>query len=180
VEAIALKAPDYITEIPSSSTGKYHPKDEISKDGMKLHVGRCAIMADEIARMAFEDGDEDFNYCRDILLAASVLHDSFKNGKVVNGKYESKYTVKQHPIHIFNLIVEHISPPDLEFDEVKKLWDLAHVCLFHEGRWTIEGSKQAASNDLINNKTTKLCRLMHIVDYVVSRRSLADSMQYSG
>jgi len=173
------ESPEYILITPSSSSGKYHPKDEINENGMILHINRCAVIADEIVRM-YDWGDRE----RDILLASCVLHDIFKQGPETDKINKNgiklpkiRHTTPYHPTYIFKRIATIAEGwPE---DEVKQqLYDLAHCCLFHEGRWTIDVSREIAKIDKINDKTRELCKAMHVVDYVASRRSIADAFQY--
>ena len=175
-------APDYIMICPASSTGKYHPQDEIGEDGMIKHINRCATIAKELVRM------HDWGtYENDILIAAALLHDSFKQGLETDeikefkiGKIKMpkvKHTMKYHPTYIFRR-VSTITKQYANVTTVKMLWDLAHVCLFHEGRWTIEASKELAQKDKFNGMTSELCKTMHTVDVIASRRTIADEFQY--
>jgi len=184
IELVEL-SPDYITCIPSSSTGKYHPADEINESGMVLHVGRCSAIAEEMLRMDSEDNSAEYKYYIDILHAACVLHDIFKNG-VVSTKTnndgiklsKSKYTAKNHPALIYKLICEY--EEKVTNEEVKeRIRALAILCLFHEGRWTTEPSKQLCNKKWLTKATVYLSKMMHLVDYIASRRTMADAFQYT-
>lgn len=180
---IMEQCPNYILNIPSSSTGKYHPEDEVNvPDGQSRHIKRCCIIADEIARMNQHSDIE-----RDILIASCLLHDIFKNGKTTdkidaNGfdVPSSKYTQKNHPVLIHNLIQGYVVS-DVPIDEEMAgyLELLSNVCLFHEGQWTEEASKTVfrKKNKKMNETGLKLCNSMHIVDYVASRRTIWEAMQ---
>jgi len=61
---------------PSSSTGKYHPADEINKGGLVLHTCRVVEMAQHLADF-YEISQKD----RDVLTAGLILHDSCKGGE---------------------------------------------------------------------------------------------------
>lgn len=72
----ALKSvPKEFYTAPSSSTGKYHPADEINKGGLVLHTCRVVATAQHLADFYKIDQKE-----RDILTAALILHDSCKGG----------------------------------------------------------------------------------------------------
>jgi cardiolipin synthase A/B len=73
----ALKTvPKEFYTAPSSSTGKYHPADEINKGGLVLHTCRVVATAQHLADFYKIDQKE-----RDILTAGLILHDSCKGGK---------------------------------------------------------------------------------------------------
>jgi hypothetical protein len=60
---------------PSSSTGKYHPADEINDGGLVLHTCRVVTMAQHLGDFYGITQKE-----RDILTAGLILHDSCKGG----------------------------------------------------------------------------------------------------
>lgn len=176
--------PNYVMSIPSSSTGKYHPSDEVGHSrGMIYHIKRVAVFADEVACM-----EQHTNIERDIMIAGAILHDVFKNG-LSNGKISkegvngtaSKWTKKEHPIYIYELIHNYIQSIDNNdsgiVDGVSNLISLANVCLFHEGQWTIQASKDIYKSGSMTVEDKKLCNSMHMADYFASRRSVYDIMQ---
>lgn len=181
VLAIMDRCPNYITAIPSASTGKYHPNDEICPDGMIRHVNRVALVAQETLRRRTDSPGSD----EDILLAGAVLHDSWKQGTEVNeeGMPTAKYTTKQHPVLIYETIMKYLdtSEQPISNNGKIKLTRLADVCLFHEGRWTIPESKEAWKKrnpeGKMDEHTQVLCKEMHDADYYASRRSIYQIMQ---
>ncbi|MBT9585268.1 HD domain-containing protein [bacterium] len=73
----ALKSiPKEFYSEPSSSTGKYHPADEINKGGLVLHTCRVVAMAQHLGDF-YEISQKE----RDILTAGLILHDSCKGGE---------------------------------------------------------------------------------------------------
>ena len=188
VEAIIKQCPFYLATIPSSSTGKYHPQDEINEKGMIYHVKRLLVFVDEIVRMEQLDKLEREGIDahkptdpQDILIAGAILHDIFKNGaKGKDLKPISKYTHKQHPIFIFKLINDFIEVCEgVDNRNAPMLVSLAHVCLFHEGQWTVPESKVEfkKTGRKMSEYDKKLCKAMHMADYFASRRSVYEIMQ---
>lgn len=161
-------APDDILNMPSSSTGKYHPADEISKDGMIRHIKRCVIVAEETARMRGHTDEE-----LDILIAGCILHDLFKQG-IPRGKW----TVKEHPIFSYEHIKKYVSNNKLTVDELSAglLDTLAVICLYHEGSWTIPESYEKHPKSTCNKEQLQLAFSMHIIDFMASRRTIYDMM----
>lgn len=184
VEKVIDLCPNYILHIPSSSTGKYHPQDEINKNGMILHIQRCICIAGELARMEQHTTPE-----KDVLIAGCLLHDVYKNGlsHAISNEgvslTKTKYTAKTHPIHIFEKILEYLkelSTNEITIPTKEMMQNLAVICLFHEGQWTIDASKTLFEKSKLTMSRTlrKLCQTMHCVDYVASRRIIADVFQY--
>lgn len=68
-------APKLFFTAPSSSSGKYHPADEINDGGLVLHTARVVTMAEHLADFYGVTPQE-----RDILTAALILHDTRKGG----------------------------------------------------------------------------------------------------
>jgi hypothetical protein len=178
---ILNNAPDYITTIPSASTGKHHPRDEINPMGMIYHVKRCAIMAQQISNIRRHTQDET-----DILVASCILHDLIKNG---NPKGE--WTVKNHEILAYQEIHKYYEDyvlacaddPDYSLTEVwKNKLFLTSVCvLLHSGQWTPTNAlaeyKNICTNIRFDDSDKKLFESFHMTDYIVSRRAVADMFQ---
>lgn len=87
VENLMLELPDSILTLPASTTGKYHPGDELESDGMIIHIKRACNMVEEAARK-----NSFTRYGTDVLLAGCLLHDIFKEGDPPTG-----HTVTEHP-----------------------------------------------------------------------------------
>ena len=171
------ECPHYIEESPSSTTGKYHPIDEINKEGMLIHIKRCLVVKDELLRMWGFDKDSKED---DILTGACLLHDMYKFGLE-----NSKQTVSEHPILIFDAIWSYIeTAKNKEYLEA-----CSYACLLHSGIW----SPKEAYEKLQKTHKSYICpdgkhdviplareygNKMHLIDYVASRRNISDIMQY--
>lgn len=75
VKLALKKVPKEFYSEASSSTGKYHPADEINKGGLVLHTCRVVNMANHLGDFYKISQKE-----RDILTAGLILHDSCKGG----------------------------------------------------------------------------------------------------
>lgn len=161
--------PQYIITQPSSSTGKYHPTDETGKDGMIRHIKRCILLAQEACVMLDIPAKD-----KDVLIAGCLFHDSLKMGPNEIPSGLKVYTNQNHPIYAFEYIKKYADKT--EDTKLKRLLQkLAFVCLYHEGKWTIEASKQLAS--IPNDYIQFLCDTFHLVDFFASRRSVYEIMQ---
>jgi len=166
--------PQYILTQPSSTGGKYHPTDEIGSDGMIRHIKRCVLFAKELS-IPYELSPID----QDILLAGCIFHDVLKMGpnNIPNGI--KVYTDTQHPIYIYDFITKHLPAIDQTNKDdlllLKMIRRLSLICLYHEGRWTIDKAREI---DRPKTEYSKfLCDVMHTVDFIASRRSVYDIMQ---
>jgi hypothetical protein len=96
VEECIRTVPDYVFEdCPSSSSGKYHPIEELGPDGTILHTKKVFALAYELSRAL------DCEASRDEVCAAALLHDLLKQGPSKSG-----HTVKDHPKIMADLVAE--------------------------------------------------------------------------
>ena len=87
VEECLTQAPDYVFEdCPSSSSGKYHPIEELGADGTIIHTKKVFAVAYELSR------GYDVEHHRDEICASALLHDMVKQGLTRTG-----HTIKTHP-----------------------------------------------------------------------------------
>lgn len=126
-EDMIKEIPDYIFEMPSSTTGKYHNKTQCQTHGQVYHI----IMFAEIAnyRLALKGNREKFKSAeqRDAIRCTAYFHDALKLGN--NG---SSYSVFDHPLlaaeWVRNTVVEH----DIE-QKIKEV--IADMCAAHSGEF---------------------------------------------
>ncbi|MBF0216945.1 MAG: DUF2779 domain-containing protein [Candidatus Omnitrophica bacterium] len=166
IRAFALEGlkmmPDYIWEVPSSSTGKYHPQDEISFGGQVLHVRRVARNALRIAG-AYELPQRG----TDIMVAAALLHDAAKYGlnddeyynldETDGGKPSRWEQYRKHP-QLVRELIGHLKSRYAFTDEVIGLIET------HEGVWSSEGYKPRSLDEW----------LLHLADYSAGKRYSLD------
>lgn len=84
---LEMDVPKYFWEVSASSTGKYHPSFDQGLEGLVRHTTMVVAVALEMSRLhSFSENDTD------IILAACIIHDTFKNGYIDNER-----TVFSHP-----------------------------------------------------------------------------------
>jgi hypothetical protein len=159
VASLMLELPDTILELPASTTGKYHPGDEIDKSGMTIHIKRaCALVEDATRKYNFT------RYGHDVLLAGCLLHDIFKDGDPPTG-----HTVTEHPYLVWHDLISRISGGinyDLDFCFIS---DVAKACAWHEGIWTTELCRDI--------EETLFAKALHEIDFWVTRRTMWEIMK---
>ncbi|MCK4528003.1 hypothetical protein KAW18_11595 [candidate division WOR-3 bacterium] len=131
------EVPDYFWINPSSSSGKYHPSDERGKFGLVLHTCRVVKIVDDLCVAAQITGSN-----REELIAAAILHDSFKYD-LPPGNH---HTVKLHCI----IPGEQLSISDRINQSIRT----------HDGQWGIPDEWQYAD---------EYQQLLHYADYIASR-----------
>ena len=151
--------PEFFTA-PSSSSGKYHPADEITEGGLVLHTLRVVAMADQLA------GDPEYweslkanNYLGyDILIASAILHDCCKSGKDTWGEH----TVTEHPLLTGQLIFETCG-----VNRITK--GIADTIAAHMGY----ANKDRSWESPILPRPTKPCQIiLNRADYLASRANI--------
>lgn len=151
VQKILGAVPEYFSKIPASSTGKYHPKYALGEGGLVRHVKAAIKIALELFRMEEYDFDP---IQRDVIIAALILHDCWKNGESNMG-----YTVHEHPL----IAAEKIRASDMPFKT-----DIANAVASHMGQWT----KNEHSAVVLPRPTTHAEKFVHLCDYLASRKIL--------
>jgi hypothetical protein len=154
VERVLAVVPEYFFTIPASSTGKYHPAYALGKGGLARHVRAAVWIEVELTRM------EDYTPKElDIATASLILHDCVKNGLENSG-----VTLTEHPILMSKFIKDKF--PD---EKLECLADILSCVETHMGRWTTNNKTGAK---VLNEPTTRLQKLVHMADYIASRRQL--------
>lgn len=149
-----LKAPDYFfTNCPASTTGKYHPLDELSWDGTLIHTKKVFTVAYELCKAL------DCEESRDEILSACIIHDLLKQGKNRTG-----HTVKNHP-DLAATLVDKIQKDSQMLSE-RSYAIIKGGVGFHYGVW----STKSWSKKLSEYTPEEMC--VYISDYVASKRFL--------
>lgn len=149
-----FSAPDYFfTDCSSSSTGKYHPINEISWDGTIIHTKKVFNIAYTLARGL------GVEYNRDSILSACIIHDLIKRGKK-----GSSWTQKNHPQLAAELVTTIQNDTQLLTDEEYKI--IRNSVFYHYGPWTTK----AIAKPMTEYSLEELC--VYVSDYIASKRFL--------
>jgi len=147
-------APDYFfTDCPASSTGKYHPLNELSWDGTIIHTKKVFNIAYTLSRgLGIEEN-------RDAILSACIIHDLLKKGKK-----NSPWTQKNHPQLAAELVDSIQRDTQLLSDKDYKI--IRDSVFFHYGPWTTK----IIAKPMTEYTLEELC--VYISDYIGSKRFL--------
>ena len=147
-------APDYFfTDCPASSTGKFHPIDELGPDGTILHTKKVFTVAYELARGL------DCESSRDEILAACLIHDLRKQGLKKSG-----HTARNHPALAADLVQEVQDATQMLSDKSYNI--IRNACGYHYGPWSPKSWKK----DL--DKYTREELVVYLSDYIGSKRMI--------
>lgn len=153
-EACIEASPDYVFEdCPSSSSGKYHPIEELGPDGTVLHTKKVFALAYELSRGL------DCEHHRDEICAAALLHDMVKQGLVKSG-----HTVKNHPKLMAELVADVYKEKFQDKLDRESALIIYYGIFYHYGPWTSESVKKPLSA----YTPEELC--VYVADYVSSKR----------
>lgn len=156
VKSVIIIAPDYIFEdCPSSSSGKYHPLDELAGDGTAIHSRKVFTLVYELCRAL------DIEDKRDELLASSLLHDIMKQGLERSG-----HTVKNHPKLAADLVAEVYKERFKDKINRESVVIIYNTIKHHYGLWTEESERKP----LKDYSTPELC--LYLSDYIASKRCI--------
>jgi len=152
-ECIKL-SPDYIfTDCPSSSSGKYHPLEELGPDGTILHTKKVFAMAYELSRAL------NCEHHRDEVCAAALLHDFMKQGPTKSG-----HTVRDHPQLMAKFIADIYTSNFKERLNRDSALIIYYGVFYHYGPWTEKSVSKPMS------KFTPEELSVYMADYVASKR----------
>ena len=147
--------PDYFYSVPASSTGKYHPEYANGDGGLIRHTKAVCYFAHEL--LSLEHNKERFTELeRDEIMAAAILHDSYKYGDV-----KGKYTIADHAAFAANR-VQQIGN-DMKIPTV-----IADLIFTHMGEWNVDKN----GKELAPKPTSDAQKFLHECDYLASRKPI--------
>lgn len=128
------KAPAYLTQVPSSSTSKYHPEQSNREPGGLINHLRSTVVFGLRLGRAFSLSDDE----QDAVVAACLMHDILKYSNFEKGvEIKQRHTTKTHDYD--SALFVHKAA--LEFkaqtgEEVPMLSTITGAIAWHMGQWT--------------------------------------------
>lgn len=158
-EDMIATIPDYIFEIPSSTSSKFHNATQCQPHGQIYHI----IMFGEIMnhRLNIKGNKEKFKspIQRDAMRCTPIFHDALKCGE--NGSH----TVFEHPLIAGKWVRETKVEHDID-DKIKEA--IARMCERHSGEWVT--SKK--SDTVLPEPENAMELFVHECDYLSSRNNI--------
>lgn len=159
-EDMIAAIPEYIFEMPSSTSGKFHNATQCEPHGQIYHI----VMFAEIMnyRLALKGNREKFNSpeLRDAMRCTPFLHDAIKNGW--NG---SPFTVHKHPLLAGQWVRETKVEHDIS-DDIKEI--IARMVERHSGEFTTS----AKNKTVLPEPENEMELFVHECDYLSSRSNI--------
>lgn len=157
-EKCISKTPDYFYFVPASSTGKYHPEYSLGRGGLIRHTKALVKLAHEL--LSLEHNKKKYTALeRDMIIAAGILHDSFKHGDT-----EQQYSIADHPMVAADHILEWADENEREF--AKTISDC--VCS-HMGEYNVD---YRTKKEIMPKPQTDMEIFVHECDLLASRKFL--------
>jgi len=149
-----VAAPDYFyLDCPASSSGKYHPIDELGPSGTILHTKKVFTVAYDLCRgLGCEEN-------RDSILSACIIHDLRKQGLTQSG-----HTTKNHPKLAADLVQEVQDATCILKDKDYNI--IRNSVGYHYGPWSVGEWKKHISE----YAPEELC--VYLSDYIASKKTL--------
>ena len=150
------KLPEYFYEIPTSSTGKYHPAFSNGEAGLVRHTKAAVRIAKELM-----DNESLTNFNsneKDLIIFALTVHDGLKSGKI-----KSQYTAFDHPLQISNFLKENKNELELTEEELNLVCRCVET---HMGPWTTD----YRGNEILQAPKDKYQRFVHMCDFLSSKK----------
>lgn len=157
-EKCILRTPDYFYTVPASSTGKYHPEYSLGEGGLIRHTKALVYLAKEL--LSLEYNKQRFTALeRDMIIAAGILHDSFKHGDT-----EQQYSIANHPVVAADHILEWADENEREFAKTISDCVKSHMGEFNQDYRT--------KKEIMPKPQTDIEMFVHECDYLASRKPL--------
>jgi len=152
-EICLMVAPDYFfNDCPASSSGKYHPIDELSWDGTIIHTKRVVTVAYDLCRGLGCEAN------RDAIIASCIIHDLRKQGLSKTG-----HTQKNHPDLAAQLVEEVQRDTNILLENDFNI--IRSSVGYHYGPWSqFKWKKSLAAYTM-----EELC--VYLSDYTASKKS---------
>ncbi len=153
--------PDYIFNMPSSTSGKFHNATQCQPHGQIYHILMFAEILNYL--LSLKHNKEKFKspQQRDAMRCAPIFHDALKCGLEGN----SVFTVHEHPMLAGTWVRDTKVEHDID-DRAKEA--IARMCERHSGEWTT--SKK--SKIVLPEPENEMERIIHMCDILSSRNNI--------
>lgn len=160
--ALLHTIPEYFFTVPASSSGKFHPKNDLGEGGLVRH----SITVRKMLRHILEPkGYYDFTDREvELLELAALFHDSFKSG--TQEEYgENIHTKFLHPVLAANHILMESVKMRFDYDSASFM---ASAIMSHMGQWNTSWREAGA----LPLPKTPAQKALHLADYLASRTDI--------
>lgn len=156
------KVPDYFFIMPASSSGKYHPKNDLGEGGLVRHSISVVRMLEHLLEPEgyFDFTDEQ----KELLKIAALFHDCMKSG--TQEEYENNQRTKfLHPLYAANFIMTTAIENEYPYEKALFIYD---AVIAHMGQW----NKNKNESGMLPTPTSVSQKVLHLADYLASRKDI--------
>lgn len=154
--------PEYFFTVPASSSGKYHPKNDLGEGGLVRHSISVKRM---LIHLLEPNGYYEFTEReKDLLIVAALFHDSFKSG--TQEEYEKNNQTKfLHPAYAASYIIMQSVIHSFDYKDAKFI---SSAIISHMGQW----NKNRSNLGTLPTPETPEQKILHLADYLASRKDI--------
>lgn len=169
--------PAYFWTVPASSSGKYHPECDLGEGGLVRHSIMVATVAEDLVRAEMFVRECPVNY--DIARFTALFHDSYKSGLVAEDGTYSDHTVFDHPRIASDIIREKLTAKNIDPLKIEMICGAIYT---HMGKWCVDtyGERNGNAKKALSKPRTDFEKLIHIADYMASRKYIAGLEAWKG
>ena len=157
------RVPDYFFTVPASSSGKYHPKNDLGEGGLVRHSISVVRMLEHLVEPeGYFDFDDDQLDC---LKIAALFHDCMKSG--TQEEYEkNSHTKFLHPLYAANFIMTVAIECGYPYEKAIFIYD---AVIAHMGQWNTNKNEVGSK---LPTPVSPGQRILHLADYLASRKDI--------
>lgn len=155
--------PEYFFTAPASSSGKYHPVNDLGEGGLVRHSISVRHMLRHLLK---PNGYYDFtDREKELLEVAALFHDGFKSGSQTDFLAD-KHTKCLHPVYMANQIIMESVMQRFNYEDAQFI---ASAIISHMGQWNTSWRTPGAALPL---PVTPAQKVLHLADYLASRKDI--------
>jgi len=159
---LLANVPDYFFTVPASSSGKYHPQNDLGVGGLVRHSISVARMLDHLLEPEgyYNFSDEQ----KELLKIAALFHDCMKSG--TQEEYEkNEHTKFLHPLYAANYIMNIAIVSRYSYEKALFIYN---AVISHMGQWNT--SKMEGGE--LPKPVAPAQKILHMADYLASRKDI--------
>lgn len=154
--------PEYFFTVPASSSGKYHPENDLGEGGLVRHSISVKRILEHL--LVLEGYFTFTNKEKELLKVAALFHDCMKSG--TQSDYEAnEHTKFLHPIFASAFILVQAATTSFSYDDAMFIAD---AIASHMGQWNTSNRESGSLPTPVSDAQ----KILHLADYMSSRKDI--------
>jgi len=154
--------PEYFFTVPASSSGKYHPENDLGEGGLVRHSISVKRILDHL--LVLEGYFTFTNKEKELLKVAALFHDCMKSG-TQSDYVANEHTKFLHPIFASAFILVQAATVSFPYNDAMFIAD---AIASHMGQW----HKSDRENGSLPTPVSDAQKILHLADYMSSRKDI--------